>query len=263
MKRLLLAGSLATLSVLLSLGDIREAQSPQPIFRQESTLPPDVLYQRRLESLIVNPDPKVRTIIMKDEEEGIRDLRRLARQELLEEVWAYLPAKKLWVEVGLKGSEMEVQVDIPYLNLLMIHHEKITLYHTHPPRGIPSCRPLPARCREREADEIEAATPSRLDLRLLISLSERFYAWHPAGGMIHKIASVQGITAYAFTEGGKERILSSQWEHVAGPLSRSIAILEDAFFRRVKSDTLLDPLREIQRNMDTLSTPSVHITFTP
>ena len=60
-------------------------------------------------ALLINDKNKIRYIIEKDLNSGIKDLQKLLNQGK-EEAWAYLPDKNLWVEIGYNESKNETKL---------------------------------------------------------------------------------------------------------------------------------------------------------
>ncbi|MBW2992142.1 hypothetical protein KY345_02900 [Candidatus Woesearchaeota archaeon] len=94
-----------------------------------------------LSNIVLNLEDEKRTIIPKNEEEGIKDMRTLLDTSIYEEAWAYLPEKKEWHEIGVDeyttncGNYIEsgVDKDIEYIDdKLAKSNKKITVWHFHP-----------------------------------------------------------------------------------------------------------------------------------
>ncbi|MBA7689097.1 hypothetical protein ES703_97592 [subsurface metagenome] len=180
--------------------------------------------------LVVNTSNKHKTIIKKNEKQGILDLEKLVQSSPYEEAWVYLPKKQEWIEVGvsesnvIKGdnklsfkryfkklginndeidelydegiwtvmrkSKAKVGIAKRELNTLLQNNDEITSYHIHP-------------CNWSPLFEI---FPSHKDIAVMIDQSSDFYKHHPNGEYTAKIGSAYGITEYKLTGEGIDYI---------------------------------------------------------
>ncbi len=176
-----------------------------------------------IDKLVVNNKNNYKTVIYKNEDEGVSEMRELVGNSQTEESWAYLPLMEKWIEVGYnEESEKKIKqsyitktkLDVQLLDLLMDENDNMILYHFHPP----SYRSLEDEIMEREKQglsmsgkEIEkertgllikSAYPSRSDLMNMIGNSTEFYDRNPEGKITFKICSHFGITEYRLTGEG-------------------------------------------------------------
>ena len=178
---------------------------------------------RVVDGLVVNNRNTFKTVIYKNEEDGISEMRKLIASSRMEESWAYLPYQEKWIEIG-HDEEVEKKInkryvtrarlDIPLLDRLMSENSNMILYHFHPFY----CLSLEDKIRKREEDglpmnnnEIErertglvikSAYPSRSDLLNMIGNSTEFFERNADGDITFKVCSHYGITEYHLTDEG-------------------------------------------------------------
>ncbi|MEQ8666717.1 MAG: hypothetical protein RIC16_13435 [Rhodospirillales bacterium] len=79
-----------------------------------------------------NSDNRIRLIVPdKCAEAGERELRRMASESELEEAYAFLPARCLWIELGSDETATGVRPDATLVLSLISRHEPVVVYHTH------------------------------------------------------------------------------------------------------------------------------------
>ena len=131
LKKFLPRIALASYLVLFGYAGFKKAPKDWDYFFN----PPPKLVQT--EKLAVNFFPKIRTIVKKNEEQGIKDLQQLVMDSESEEAFAYLPKKELWVEIGVANSvskEGAVSIDKVYVDMLAVYslmkqNKHLVLYH--------------------------------------------------------------------------------------------------------------------------------------
>jgi len=176
-----------------------------------------------IDELVVNNKNNYKTVIYKNEDEGVSEMRELVESSQTEESWAYLPHMEKWIEVGYnEETEKKVKeryitktkLDVQLLDILMDENDNMILYHFHPP----SYHLLEDDIKRREEKElpmsdneiekarigilIKSAYPSRSDLLNMIGNSTEFYERNPGGKITFKICSYYGITEYHLTDEG-------------------------------------------------------------
>ncbi len=176
-----------------------------------------------IDNLVVNNKNDYKTVIYKNENVGVSEIKVLVESSRTEEAWVYLPDIEKWIEVGLnEESEKKViggyitktRLDVSLLNILMDENNIMVLYHFHPP----SFRLLEDEIIERKEEglpmsgrEIEilrtcilikSTYPSRSDLMSMIGNSTEFYERNPEGKITFKVCSHYGITEYHLTDEG-------------------------------------------------------------
>ncbi len=176
-----------------------------------------------IDKLIVNSKNNYKTVIYKNEDEGVSEMRELVESSQTEESWAYLPRKEEWIEVGYNEESekkekdsyiTKTKLDVQLLDTLMDENDNMILYHFHPP----SYHLLEDEIRNREKEEltmsekeiekvrtgilIKSTYPSRSDLMNMIGNSTEFYERNPEGKISFKICSHYGVTEYHMTDEG-------------------------------------------------------------
>ncbi len=177
-----------------------------------------------IDELVVNNRNNYKTIIYKNEEEGISEMRKLIESSQMEECWIYLPQQQKWIEIGYsEESEKKINdryitkstLDVRFLDRLMNENNNMILYHFHPSY----CLSLEEKINEQKEkgspmneNEIErerirflikSAYPSTSDLMSMIVNTLEFFEKNPDGIFTFKICSHYGITEYQLTEEGK------------------------------------------------------------
>lgn len=149
--------------------------------------------------LLINPSPDFRTTTRMSEAKGVANLRALIPGSDYEEIWAFLPDEKKWVELGCCERQTKrgnyVGLDGHVLRLMAVH-ANLSIYHIHTPTHFIKDNYHQNR---RLLKEVEEAVPSATDMATMIKLSREHHAMHPKGGMIWRIVSRQGVTTYGLT----------------------------------------------------------------
>ena len=176
-----------------------------------------------IDKLVVNNKNNYKTVIYKNEDEGVSEMRELVESSQTEESWAYLPLMEKWIEVGYNEEAekkdkqsyiTKTKLDVQLLDVLMDENDNMILYHFHPPsyhsledeivkrekQGLSmSDKEIE---KERTGLLIKSAYPSRSDLMNMIGNSTEFYDRNPEGKITFKICSHFGITEYHLTGEG-------------------------------------------------------------
>lgn len=153
--------------------------------------------------LRVNPSPALRAVVRAGRAQGEAQLRELCAAPSYEEIWAYVPDEKLWIELGCceratrNGNYVGIEV---YVYRLLKKHSRIAIYHIHPKTAF---------IRENyHADKrlmktVEEALPSLEDINAAELLSRRFWIEHPQGEIAWFVVSRHGVTQYGLTPAGR------------------------------------------------------------
>ncbi|ODS33139.1 MAG: hypothetical protein SCARUB_01763 [Candidatus Scalindua rubra] len=177
-----------------------------------------------INNLVVNNKNKFRTIIYKNEEEGILEMRKLINTSEIEESWTFLPHQEKWIEIGInEESERKINgnyitktgLDVQLLDELIIGNKDMVVYHFHPSHSLHledeikerNEKGLTMNDQEIEKEKIKflikSAYPSKSDLMNMIGNSIEFFEKNPNGNITFKIGSYYGITEYYLTEEGR------------------------------------------------------------
>ncbi len=179
--------------------------------------------------LEINIENNVKKRIHKCEADGIHDIRNLTSP--FEELWAFIPSKCTWIELGILE---EIRGGIGYdrygncrppstvsgikkQDVIELFNEisELVFYHPHPTNLAITNHFISARgagnltqsCLDQAKSEtLEAALPGIPDLASLFQFSRIFHGLHPHGRFAERIVSAYGITEYAVTERGKKAI---------------------------------------------------------
>jgi len=204
-------------------------QSPKYQVNIQSPISSEEQEELNLDSLVINTTDTIRTVIQKDESEGIKDLQSIIANAVYEEAWAYTPSDSTWHETGISqliknriirlddSNELIIVKPEPSASLVRISdhiktlfklYDEIVDYHLHP---LPD-QEIKDEAESDNAEDLQTAReklyvtkarPSYLDLLSMIALSHDFYTENPDGNISFKIASPLGITEYSLTEKGR------------------------------------------------------------
>jgi hypothetical protein len=185
---------------------------------------------KTLDDLIIDTSGE-KYAVKKNEEEGIKDLRKLVASSKLEGAWAYIPKKELWIwtveklipERRIKtekefSSARGVELDIPFLLELGFKID-VEVYHIHLASPLLAVKDFAEYVKKRYsidkeifklfrekiylARSLNAVAPSGFDLEVMVDLSMRFYFARSKGKTSHKLCSQYGVTEYCLNEEGK------------------------------------------------------------
>ena len=163
----------------IALADMIKDNTPRPI--------------KYVTNLVVNTSKSYKTAVYESESAGIEQIRILIEKSPLEESWAYLPKKELWIETGIneynKPEGAGVSYEQPSLRSILKENDEIILYHFHP---------------KWKDWLVYEALPSNNDLDSMVSISKQFYEQHPDGLITEKMCSYYGLTEYWITKSGLE-----------------------------------------------------------
>lgn len=184
---------------------------------------------RYLQNLVVNTNPSHRTSVNKSEEAGQKDLEKIVDSSFFEEIWAFLPQRKQWVEIGHRETLVStsdgirtslVYFDYPYLLDLMRKNSAMTVWHPHPigvvlhsnlsnsAQAVQTGYSLQVFTEDfsyKDSDEnrlVLSALPSAYDLVAAVRISRDFCKYQRQGEITFKIASRHGVTEYSLTSQG-------------------------------------------------------------
>lgn len=166
---------------------------------------------REAAALAVNTDAAFRTLVRKDESQGIADLEALVQSVGPEENWLYVPAEGVWYETGtdeaLDGFSSTYLQDGCYFPLQQRHAELVD-YHPHRAQDLGQVMELFLSLgRIRPGQESRAARvmnlgnalPSDSDLLLALETARDHYRLHPAGSITFAIVSPYGKAELSFS----------------------------------------------------------------
>ncbi len=154
--------------------------------------------------LRVNPSPALRAVVKADAATGEAQLRALCAAPSFEEIWAYVPTEKLWIELGCceratrDGNYIGIEV---YVYRLLKKHPRLALYHIHPKTAFIR---QTYHADKRLMKTVEEALPSWEDINAAELLSHRFWKEHPSGEITWRIVSRHGVTDYGLTPAGRK-----------------------------------------------------------
>jgi hypothetical protein len=155
--------------------------------------------EKEVKHLIVNSSSQFRTTAHLSEAEGITQLRSLIPGADYEEIWAFLPGERKWVELGCCERQTQrgnyVGLDGHVLEL-MAANSRLTIYHIHTPTHFIRENYHQNR---RLLKEVEEAVPSATDMATMVKLSRQHHRLHPKGEILWRIVSRLGVTTYGIT----------------------------------------------------------------
>lgn len=272
----------------------------QPSFALDAPYLANISYENNISyievpNLVVNVQETRRTIVRKNEKQGIQDIRKLLNHVTLEEKWIYVPDKELWVEMGIHSQKIEEDGRLGYiifskmkeLKEIFLTEKKLVDYHFHP-ENIPHVNHQ-AKIFLKEMNlaetnknltwakdnylcpvqKIFSAIPVRDDLFHLIVSSCIFYQIHPDGDFCHRILSPYGITTCSIKKDKKDSIRNytiTDTETMTDLLSSQIDVYIDHKLslkhNNVKDkETCIKIIRQTVRRLNHLEL--VHLEFTP
>ncbi len=154
-------------------------------------------------TLRVNRSPAYRAVVRADQAAGEAQMRALCRKPDFEEIWAYVPGEKLWIELGCceratkDGNYIGIEV---YVYGLLTKYDELAIYHIHPRTAF--IRET-YHADKRLIKTVEEALPSAQDINAAELISRRFWASHPQGRITWRIVSRHGVTTYGLTPAGR------------------------------------------------------------
>lgn len=150
--------------------------------------------------LAVNTAMTHRQLVRAGQAEGEAQLAGLAAVAEFEELWAFLPQKGQWVEVGCcerrtpMGNYIGVEA---YLLELMRENPELAVYHIHHHTRFQKENYSAAKQRQKVLEE---ALPSPDDMEAMLKLTPHFRAAQPDGGLAWRIVSRHGVTEYGLLD---------------------------------------------------------------
>lgn len=159
-------------------------------------------------ALYVNRQNSNRVVSHMPEEEGIQQMRALAKTTGYEEAWAYVQDNGSFHEIGYSESrkikpgdrEFSVAIDEAYIHGLARSAKKITLYHLHPyfesmkeEPGTPS-----------SWDRILGVVPSDPDFEVMKDYTCKFMKFKPKTAIEFRVVSGEAVTTYGLTQLGRQ-----------------------------------------------------------
>ena len=142
-------------------------------------------------NLLLNRDDQIYFVTNKNEEQGIKDIRKIINNSKYEEAWIYLPERQKWYETGIEAKHSlkwsYVTEDMVLKKIILGKEKKIkeiVFYHYHPSfYDSKSCNYC-------------SSYPSTPDLNALIINTKTFNNYNVKG----KVCSKAGIVKYSLTE---------------------------------------------------------------
>ena len=193
--------------------------------------------EKRLDSLVVNPDDNYRIIVKKSETDGLKDLQSLVSNAAYAEIWMYTPENSTWFEVGISASNRRLNPDgfyivsrepspsmsqaSDYVSELMRTYDELVMYHIFPlvEQEVVELAGSndPATIREaRKTLQVIKALPSKSVLGSMVSLASKFYPERPSGKLSFRMITPLGIVEYDFTEKGKDLMITHDSNALSG-----------------------------------------------
>lgn len=179
-----LALALAVLALALAAG-LGWAAAPRPI-REEPRL-------------AVNTAMTHRQLVPADQVQGEAQLALLVAEAEFEEVWAFLPEKGEWVEVGCceRRTPMGNYVGVEaYVLEIMKQNRALAVYHIHHHTRFQKDN---FNAEKRRQKVLEEALPSPDDMEAMLKLTRFFRTAQPEGSLAWRIVSRHGVTEYGLT----------------------------------------------------------------
>lgn len=168
--------------------------------------------------LSVNLSSAHRSVVSAGRAEGELQLRALCARPGFEEIWAYLPGEKLWIELGCcerttrDGNYIGIEI---YIYKLLAKHHRLAIYHIHPKTAF--IRET-FHADKRLLKTVEEALPSVEDINAAELISRRFWRERPRGKIAWRIVSRHGVTAYGLTPAGRAAQEVDAQAFLFGPL---------------------------------------------
>lgn len=204
----------AALAIQLSGGSVSAAQPEAGIVDTASLLP---LSSRPLVAepvLSTNERNATRHFAELAEEEGIDHIQRLLATSAMEEQWAYLPDRQVWIEIGIDEAGPQVQTDVDYLRQVLASSARVHLYHFHPARYFePGLNAT-----------IALALPSPADVESSVKIAKLQQALNPQSEVRNYVVSPYGVVEYGPTPLGISRMLSEA-THPRATIERDLLTL--------------------------------------
>ncbi|MCB2228525.1 MAG: hypothetical protein KQH53_17750 [Desulfarculaceae bacterium] len=211
--------------------------------------------------LRVNPSPALRAVVHAGRTSGEAQLRALCAAPGFEEIWAYLPGEKLWVELGCcerttkDGNYIGIEV---YVYRLLKKHPRLAVYHIHPKTAF--IRET-YHADKRLMKTVEEGLPSVADINAAELLSRAFWKHHPEGEIEWLVVSRHGVTTYGLTPAGRAAREVSAQAFLFDPLDPN---------ELAEADAMSDPTapgprvnRLISQAVERLNGKEVFVSFRP
>lgn len=268
----------ALISLIAALGlAFSSSTESRPFFEK-----PDIRY---VDNLVLNTSNENRTAIKKSEYEGMYEMRKILEESELEEVWAFLPEKEEWREIGIKESPerravtnsrilyiTRTELDLNYLEKLIRENNEIIIWHYSPKgslllrdeikQAVERGNPLT----EQEISKIiknisvKEAIPSIIDLCGMISNSKKFYRLKPEGEISYKQCSELGTTEFKLTEKGKEYFQDKDLEQILVSGGIGLVVINN-HFNNIIADNETEKVKKICRILSKGSDDTLDIKF--
>jgi hypothetical protein len=205
-----------------------------PAFAEEpprvdlAQLPQSVPPYLELAALDTNTANVFRTLVPANETAGIAQILTLVGRGSLEEQWAFVPAKGLWIEIGhnemTSELDSEVETDVDYLKSIVRLYHEVRIFHFHPASYYARVLPIGlsvAGIRPEDVESIGYALPSPTDIVTSLRLTELLYAADPLANISYSVISPHGVVAYGMTSSGFKTI-HYEGDHPRATTARSI-----------------------------------------
>ncbi len=158
---------------------------------------------RLLPRLVINTSMKQRNVARLSLAAGEAQMAELCQRPGPEELWAYLPGEKLFIELGCceKVTAQGTYVGVDrYIYRLFARYRHLIIYHIQPRSHFVAQNYGPSQVLLRTIAE---ALPSEQDMAAMIQLSRKFWTLQPQGRLVWRIRSRFGVTEYGLTPQGK------------------------------------------------------------
>lgn len=212
-------------------------------------------------ALAVNRSPAYRAVVRASLAAGEAQMRALCAKPDFEEIWAYVPGEKLWIELGCceratkDGNYIGIEV---YVYRLLTKHDDLAIYHIHPKTAF--IRDT-YHADKRLIKTVEEALPSAQDINAAELLSRRFWAEHPDGRIVWRIVSRHGVTDYGLTPAGRAVAEVSAQAFLFDPLEPEDLAASPALARPTTPGPQVNHL--IARAVQRLNSGEVFVRFRP
>jgi hypothetical protein len=174
--------------------------------------------------LVINTKNTTRKVTVLSELEGIAQIREFVDNSEFEESWIHNPKNNTWYETGYKETGWTNDVypaniayqDSAFIVKTLTQLERSVLFHLHPIKNYPDLRKTGVEADRYMAslwsdEQIESAIylgntiPSWPDINVAIVLQKKFSEKN-YGDIVHKSVSSIGVTEFAFTQKGIDKI---------------------------------------------------------
>jgi len=204
------------------------------------------------ETLKLNTDKNKRIISYKSLEQGIEDLKKIARTEALEEVYVFFPKKNLWVELGFdekfveyeEGIVSNVTFNLGYLEKLVNNYGSAVVFHTHPDRAL-----------EKKEEKIESRIQKKEERKNYIGLFNSILKQEEVEISLEAIPSLTDLNVLNRIL-NNHKILRKNEYGIVSPnhvTMYSLTLNPDSKFNYKKNENEVLSLEDLFKNVDTMT----------